>query len=153
MEVAARLLPKLPTWMRTLPVACWKRNFTPTVRFPAEAANSLRISWQSADFDVDEVASSGFIVTGLGIVKPFRILEPDGIKLSLKGETDLDPDDPSYDSTFWPVGTLGLYLYYDMEMTVGDTLVNYVESGVKGEPRLEHGPRARRRAIRPPRKK
>lgn len=145
MEIAARLLPKLPTLLRTLPVACWKRNFASTIQFPSESADSLIIPWKQGDFDVDEVASSGFIVTGLGKVKPFRILEPDGIKLSLGGEVDLAPGDEPYESTFYPLGTLGLHLYYDMEMTVGDTLIDYVIQGIKGEPRLEYGPRARRR--------
>ena len=139
MDFASAILPKLPAFLRTLPVACWKRNFSTRVRYPG---HQFVAPWHSDDFDVDQMAGSGFTVAGLSECKPIRI-KSDDIRIYFEGEGALVPGDEGFWQTIQPLGCLGLWMKYDMSMTTGTQLVDYLSRGQEGEPRLEFGPKAR----------
>ncbi len=140
MEMVSGLLPLLPGVLRTLPVACWKRNFSSAIRYPGE----LIALWMADDFDLDQIAGSAFVVDGLSRCTPIRLDHPEGIRMRYAGETDLDPGDQGHEQILRPLGPLGLWLEYDMTMTTGSQLVDFKRRGAEGQARrLEYGPRAR----------
>ncbi len=141
-SVVPKLVPWVPESLRKLSVACWKRNFSPSARYPS---SDLRAAWSKDVFDVDSIAGSGFLVTGLSDMTPIRIREDQGIVMTWEPEDDLSPEDRPYVQVLQPLGKIGLRLKYDMSMTTGSTLIDYNTEPKRDRSRLEFGPHARRR--------
>jgi CRP-like cAMP-binding protein len=145
-RVVPRLVPWVPESLRKLSVACWKRNFSPSARYPS---SELRAEWTKDVFDVDSIAGSGFLVTGLSDMTPIRINEHEGIVMTWEPEDDLSPHDTPYVQVLQPLGKIGLRLKYDMSMTTGSTLIDYNKEPKRDRARLQFGPHARRRDDKP----